>query len=210
MPNWVMNTLSISGDVEKVKKIKDTMGAPYKEIDNGAVNFLNLIAPPDEAWSAYANPEEQMLSQEAKQANPYNWYDWNSGNWGVKWNASGGWSNEMTENNGEGFWQVGFETPWGPPIPVIEALVKFCEELGGIHFTYHWIEEQGFGEEYEYGPETGIEMIRDWDTPSSHADNVEQDRSCVRDWDDNQEYWYDDCPRTEESQVAELATDGVK
>jgi hypothetical protein len=188
MPNWVYNSISMTGDVKKLKQIKDLLGKPYKGVDNGEINFLNLIAPPDEAWSAYANPEEQRLSQEAKKANPYNWYDWNSQNWNTKWNAR--------ETNAELFEDsqqlvLDFSTAWSPPEPVVEALAQACINLK-LEMTYRWEEEQGFGEEWELNGDEWT-LMGEWDIPTSHAELDARGKECPCEW--CEEKIFDDCPR---------------
>jgi hypothetical protein len=188
MPNWVYNSISITGDVKKLKQIKDLLGKPYKGLENREINFLNLIAPPDEAWSAYANPDEQMLSQEAKQANPYNWYDWNCQNWDTKWNAC--------ETNAELFEDsqqlvLHFSTAWSPPVPVVEALAQACINLN-LEMNYRWEEEQGFGEEWELDGDEWTLMGK-WDMPTNHAEHDALGKECPCEL--YEEKIFDDCPR---------------
>jgi len=190
MPNWVYNSISMTGDVKKLKQIKDLLGKPYKGMENGEINFLNLIAPPDEHWEAYANPEEQLLSTEAKNANPYNWYDWNSQNWDTKWNACET-NAELFENSQQ--LALHFSTAWSPPRPVVNALAQACINLN-LEMNYRWEEEQGFGEEWELdGDEWNL--ISEWDMPTNHAEHDALGKECVCEWSEYEDEWYDDCPR---------------
>ena len=69
------------------------------------------------------------------------WYDWCVGNWGTKWNAYDGTSNESS---------VVFCTAWAPPLPIIKRLA----ELTGETFVLDYLEEgEGFGGRYTAGPE---------------------------------------------------------
>jgi hypothetical protein len=75
MPNWVDNKIHIHGNAEQrgaLEEIIAILSAPYKDIDNGDVNFLNLIAPPDDEWEAY-NCGNIPVGGEAEKS-PYNWY----------------------------------------------------------------------------------------------------------------------------------------
>jgi hypothetical protein len=45
------------------------------------------------------------------------WYSWSTANWGTKWNA-------YSQNSDEGSNEISFETAWGTPYPVIEALSR--------------------------------------------------------------------------------------
>ena len=69
------------------------------------------------------------------------WYDWCVGNWGTKWNAYDGTSNESS---------VVFCTAWAPPLPIVKRLA----ELTGETFVLDYLEEgMGFGGRYTASPE---------------------------------------------------------
>lgn len=193
MPNWVNNVIYIHGENEKaVREFTDFLSQPYKGEDTGSINFLNLVAPPDEHWEAYnCGP----VSTEMAQTNRYNWYDWNVANWGTKWNASDGDGWEFTTDVVGTAARVQFSTAWSPPYGVIEALWEKCKALN-FEITYSWEEEQGFGEEWE-SVNGELEMTREWSIPESHAEFDAQGRTCVCDWEDDPEYWFPDCPKIE-------------
>jgi hypothetical protein len=198
MPNWVYNNIHIEGDKKKVTDLLALLAKPYKEHDNGEMNFFNLIAPPDEHWDAYNCGN---VSFEDKGRNPYNWYDWNGRNWGTKWNACGdGGVEEHILPDGTLHAYISFDTAWSPPRPVIEALAKLVGE-SGLTMSYSWEEEQGFGADYEWHiSEQGIGQlvcVEEWDIPASHADHEKRDKVCGCEWSDDPEYWYDDCPRSD-------------
>ena len=48
-----------------------------------------------------------------------NWYDWHNEHWGVKW-ATG---DDVNMSSDVGYLQYEFDSPWGPPEPVYQALV---------------------------------------------------------------------------------------
>lgn len=85
------------------------------------------------------------------------WYDWRNENWGCKWNAS------------EVSWEedsVAFNTPWGPPVPVLEELsrqlgvtleIEFEQEGEGLYETIVSPDE-GFNENCKFTPDEF-----DWD-----------------------------------------------
>ena len=67
-----------------------------------------------------------------------NWYDWSVDHWGVKWNAC---RTELFAEElpvGATYVQVRFETPWGPPEPVYEALMNCFPTLT---FEVEWQDE---------------------------------------------------------------------
>lgn len=198
MPNWVYNSINIYGEKDKVQGVLDLLAKPYKDVDNGEVNFLNLIAPPDEHWDDYNCGN---VSMEDHKTNPWNWYDWNINNWDTKWNACGDGGGVTVEEHDDGSVNASiyFETAWSPPRKVIEALVEVIA-AEGLGMDYRWEEEQGFGAEFEWHQSKSgkgdIVCIREWDIPCSHKDMMALDRTCVCEYEEQEDYWFEDCPRT--------------
>ena len=208
MPNWVYNNIHIDGDKEKVTDLLALLAMPYKGIDNGVINFLNLIAPPEEHWDAYNCGN---VSFEDKEQNPYNWYDWNTRNWGTKWNACGDDGYLVTDDLPDGTLHahIRFDTAWSPPEAVINALAELVEK-SGLTMGYSWEEEQGFGAEFEWHISQngvgGLVCTEEWDIPASHADHEARDKVCACYWVNEPESWFDDCPnKAEEVAKAEAA-----
>jgi len=196
MPNWVYNSVNISGDADKVRAMETKLAAPYKEVDNGPINFLNLIAPPDEHWDAYNSGPIAFGSEMEK--NPYNWYDWNCNNWGCKWNAGGFDSYAVMQTMHDGGLDYGlkFSTAWSPPEGIMRVLSELCL-AEGLRLDWHWEEEQGFGEEWETVDDE-FTLVDSWDIPESHADYKHRDKedSCPCQWADF-DFHFDDCPPIE-------------
>lgn len=192
MPNWVHNHMTISGDKNLLVEVQTILGKEYKKIDNGDVNFFNLVAPPEENWDEYNSVGVPGLSPEEKANHPtFNWYDWNCNNWGTKWNACEP-SADMIGNNLE----VSFDTAWSHPTGFVNALVSLLGRLG-LTMYYTWEEEQGFGETWNFD-KNGLELKDSWDIPSSHADFEKRDKDCYCEiWEDDKDYWFDDCPKKE-------------
>lgn len=57
-------------------------------------------------------------------------YDWNTENWGTKWNAE-----TISFQKGENYISIEFETPWSPPIPIFRKLEEKYPDVA-IHFNY--------------------------------------------------------------------------
>lgn len=77
----------------------------------------------------------RMLAHRKMKNSGYaDWYDWCLANWGVKWNAS------ETEVDDDSL-VIRWNTPWGPPIEVLEAL---AEKLGEVeeNIEFYGGEEQ--------------------------------------------------------------------
>lgn len=191
MPNWVHNSITIYGEKEALKSMADLLKAEYNGVENGSVNFLNLIAPPAGHWDEYSGVGVPGLSMEDKKAHPqYNWYDWNCSNWGTKWNAC----DPSVDMDGDSRLNISFDTAWSPPVPVINALAQRLTELK-CTMQYTWEEEQGFGESWELDDLGHMYMTDEWDIPTSHADYEERGNICWCEAMDNDEKPFSDCPK---------------
>ena len=216
MPNWVYNGLEVSGSKEDILAFREKAGreitlnwASGVEVRKEDLSFHNFITPTDEELPFYLghetkpedepNPDattEERLAKSMLFAGS-NWYDWNVRNWGVKWDAG-----EPTLNNStDTYLQYSFQTAWGIPEPVFRAMI---EQHPTLDFDFEGEEEQGWGAKYE---STGTEdeegnlvkelsLTDEWDIPDCHEDNERRGRTCVCEWDaDDEDNWYEDCPR---------------
>lgn len=189
MPNWVFNNITVYGDDKKLDKVQNRLKAEYKGVENGDVNFLNFIAPPEENWEEYNTVGVPGLSTEDKANHPvFNWYDWHCDNWGTKWNAC---DPSVNQHNNELL--ISFETAWSAPGGFMEAFFAYLVELG-LEAHYTWEEEQGYGANFSL-IDGKVELTEEWDMPTSHADFEDRDNQCPCEmW---EEEMYDDCPKVE-------------
>ena len=148
MPNHVESNLRVTGDV----RIVDGMLERY----NGEVTIdANKIIPYPQQYAEADKASEEALErarnkeiswEEAHRIKDgYNngGYQWCVENWGTKWPLY-----EFTPlvktSNGV---QVGFQTAWEPPLPIIKRMSEHYPEL---LFTLTYIEEgNGFSGVYE-------------------------------------------------------------
>jgi len=199
MPNWVFNSLSVSGSTEDLAVFKDEIAKPHDAItydfetrtDKPAVHeshlsFWNAIAPTDlETYWAGSN-----------------WYDWNVEHWGVKWDASSVEVNEVTDS----YISYNFETPWSIPLNAMKAM---SAKYPNLTFDLYSEEEQGWGAEivFKAGED---DWVKEWDIPQCHADYVDLDRECSvceSGLNTNDiEYWFDDCPRPDLTENSKAGT----
>lgn len=197
MPNWVYNTMNVTGSPDDVKTFILEMATPiptfvYPEgsyvskdgewkTEDTVFSFWNAIAP--------TNLEHYFTSD--------HWYHWNNSNWGTKWDAKV--DEKSTDDldfsvyaDGTGAVTYRFDTAWGTPTPVFIALTKKYPHL---EFDIEYEEEQGWGGSYSG---SGGELIHtgEYDIPDSHADYAERGRedSCDCTWADSPEDMYEDCP----------------
>lgn len=206
MPNWVSNSLSVTGEISAVRAFHDkaTKPHPVGADEHGVVeysaepefSFWNFVAPPmsavesGEYFGTHGWSEGKEVGHTAN-----NWYEWNNSNWNTKWDACEVWSEGVEEYEtipNLGGVSYGFETAWSIPYPV---LVAMTEQHPDLHFSMECMEEQGWGAEYE-GDAGEVIETRSWDIPNSHTDwvNIDREDSCVCSWSDDPDDVYGDCP----------------
>ena len=197
MPNWVDTSITISGSEEEIAKFRTKASKPHPIEYNGEIglseeefSFWNFISPPQEAiLSGEYFGTNGWIEGEKKGDTTNNWYNWNNDNWNTKWDAC----DQRLDTDDPTQLTYYFQTAWSPASPVFEAMVAQHPELA---FSIWWEEEQGFGEELS-GTAGELVITKEWDIPASHADYVEQDKedNCPCSYDDNEDDWFDDCPR---------------
>ncbi len=161
MPNWVFNSLTVSGYEPYVGSVKFQLGQPFtrshenfnvetgemetREItfDNPVFSFWNIIKPTD--IEEY-NKQPNLSNGEGK-----DWYSWNVNHWGTKWDVAV--SNDqqypetvLVEHSGN-LLSYNFNTAWAPPMNAIKILSSQYPELV---FELEYEEEQGWGGEITF------------------------------------------------------------
>ena len=222
MPNWVFNSLVVSGDKSELDKMVAQLNQPFvkhfpehkfengeivwvadeQHYDNPVFAFWNIVKPTD--LKAYyekevftkkkLDGEEFMAEFVRSMREDQDWYHWNCRNWGTKW--------DVAVDNKSDYSDTRMEiTDDGSVMyhfntawsPVGEVLMKLSEQYPTLNFDYEYEEEQGWGGSCTF---LGGEDIAcdEYDIPESHADYKERDKECQCEWDDTPEYWYQDCP----------------
>lgn len=229
MPNWVYTHLEITGSEEELRDFIDKARQPYTTHHTGGfevgeakakvynpdlvresvweepLSFWNFKKPTDlEAYFSNKknNPDNwEDMSIEEKVAHDMKfegdgWYSWNCREWGTKWDAC---ESELQSHSDptKGSITYSFSTAWSPPE---EAFKLMIEQHPNLHFSISCEEEQGWGVEYE-SFNGNLSLVKEWDIPDSHADYVERDNvdGCICSYEDDPEYWYDDCHKYEEA-----------
>lgn len=168
MPNWVFCSLEIKANSpEKLNTIKEKVSDDHSDF-----SFNKIITRP-------ANEED-------------NWYDWNIANWGTKWDASDVVLNQSTDSL-----SFSFSTPWSPPLPVIEELIK--DKDIELHLFYE--EEQGWGGEIKARDGVFVEE-KIWDIPNSHSEASKRHGGCYCIQSDEQ--YFSDCFVTRAQEIPGL------
>lgn len=223
MPNWVYNTMNVSGTKEDLIAFREKASKTrpdglntedgsltYTEGDKTELSFWNFIEPEDkplyfgasdykpegyEAWSM----EEKMAYSMKFSSN--GWYDWNVREWGTKWDASEVDLTDQTEEK-SAYLNYSFSTAWSIPEPVFQAVVRQHPEL---EFDFYSEEEQGWGAEFKASTDDSggrsLELVKEWDIPESHEDYVNLGRDCWACESGDEDDLYEDCPREDKDFV---------
>jgi hypothetical protein len=195
MPNWVYNSLSVSGDEEELTKLVNKMNKSFESnhwqlnkmgeyveettiYSNPVFSFRNIICPTD-LDSYNTKPEFNKVTGNVMAdliegiATGEDWYHWNLRNWGTKWDVAVADDFEYSETKMEQQSSTDliyyFNTAWSPVDS--RMLTILSEEFPTIEFDYYWEEEQGWGGEADIS--NGMFSItKEWDIPDSHAENL--------------------------------------
>ena len=222
MPNWVFNSLVVSGEQSELDKMVEQLNQPIvknfpehnfangeivwvadeQRYNNPVFAFWNIAKPTD--LESYYGDEvftkkqldgpEFMAEFVRSMKEDQDWYHWNVRNWGTKWDvcATNGdqYSDTRMEITDDGSVMYHFNTAWSP---VGEVLMKLSEQYPTLNFDYEYEEEQGWGGSCTF---LGGEDIAcdEYEIPMSHRDHKERDKDCQCEYDDDPEYWYEDCP----------------
>lgn len=135
MPNWVTNKLVFPFSPETKGELLAKVRSFLTEEDR--LDFSLLIPQPPQLYTGGLNAENRADF-------PCNWLDWNTENWGTKWNTD---SSCFTINDEEGVIEIVFDTAWSIPYPVISAINnrlqtsfthKYLEDMGGFWGIETW------------------------------------------------------------------------
>ena len=204
MPNWVSNSVRVTGSKEELQRFAEQAGKSYTRkyheltpdgfaLVDGEVNehlsFWNFVKPEDSILDEYWGDERQDLTLAEKLQHKTNhWYDWNIRNWGCKWDAR-----DVYFEDWDGELAYDFDTPWSYPEEVFVAMVA---QYPTLNFTVRFLEEQGWGGE-GVGFDGDFAILKEWDIPMTHEEQMEYVGYChceeANEYDI--EYLYDDCPK---------------
>ena len=113
MPNHTQNTLHVNGKKSDIDKFLAHMG---EEMD-----FEKVIPSPENMFRDNISTKDK---ERLKAEGVPNWYDWQSENWGTKWNAY-----ECEFQKDRFGLTYEFLTAWSTPEPVIRKLILDWPDL---------------------------------------------------------------------------------
>lgn len=198
MPNWVYNSVSVTGDAAEVKRLKDQVGAHYtmpqdtwdsvtkkhstQDVEcKEEFSFWNIVAPTGPDLKSYFD------SIGASGASPF-WYSWNNTHWGTKWDAGDVSMNVISDEH----IQWSFQTAWGPPN---EVLMELGKQFPTLTIQNEWEEEQGFGGTLDHTA-GAFTILDEYDSPATHEEQMSRNGYCYcGEEDDPESFPFTDCPR---------------
>jgi hypothetical protein len=221
MPNWVFNSLVVSGEQSELDKMVEQLNQPFtmhhpvhdfvdgnytqvadfQDYNNPVFAFWNIVKPTDlEAYygeeihkKTNLAPDEFMAEFVRSMREDQDWYHWNCRNWGTKWDVAvaNGEKHSNTIKTVNDDGSILYQFETAWS-PVGEVLLKLSEQYPTLEFDYEYEEEQGWGGSCTF---LGGEETRsdEYDIPSSHADYEALERECQCQYEDV-EYAFEDCP----------------
>ena len=223
MPNWVFNSLVVSGEQSELDKMVAQLNQPFEKhfpeskfnqetkewehfpdvqvYDSPVFAFWNIVKPTDlEAYYGEEVFKKTGLDNESFMAEfvrsmkeDQDWYHWNCRNWGTKWDVA------VVNNKDYSDTIMTVNDDGSVMYHFQTAWSPVGEVLLKLSEQYPTLEF-----DYEYEEEQGWggtctflggEDIAcdEWDIPMSHADYKGRDKECSCEYDDI-EYAYEDCP----------------
>ena len=221
MPNWVYNTVEISGNPEEVAKVKAQLNKPItknfpdkkfnqetqlwedtaqvQHYSNPVFSFWNIIAPTN--LDAYYGEQTEKIDLENfgetfnnAVANDQSWYYWNVRNWGSKWDVAVYDNDKYSDTYLENESETYLLYKFNTAwSPVYEVFDELAKQHPTITISYDYEEETGWGGEamWEDGKLTYKE---EYDIPNAHADFDKIGRQCFCETLEEPSWWFADCP----------------
>ena len=121
MPNHILNRISVSNQNDDLQKIKDFLRSEECDVD-----FNKILPQPENIFRGDLGKEEEDY---CKKNNIPTWYNWNTKNWGTKWNA---YSININNDN------IEFETAWNG---VPNLMLKLSENFPDTDIIYEFADE---------------------------------------------------------------------
>ncbi|MCA1800187.1 MAG: hypothetical protein LC650_02730 [Actinobacteria bacterium] len=143
MPNWVMNSVEITGDPIKLGELAAAIDQ-QEHNDNGGVCTAVMPCP------------QELLDRKNE---PYDivpaWYRWRTLHWGTKWDFHplDGYR-FVTNDDGTATIEMDFDTAWAPPIQLYNHLVSQGFKVTADYFEpgmcFAGLYDNGDDETYQY------------------------------------------------------------
>ena len=146
MPNWCFNRVTFTGSTGDIENLVTQLASETSHFDFNKVipmpEELRHVASPVQAFKTKAKVDEynsnvpegvgQAITHAKHKAllkkyGHAEWYSWSTEVWGCKWNN--GDEVEVNDDSEHGCASYSFDTPWGPPEGIYEALREQFPEV---------------------------------------------------------------------------------
>ena len=156
MPNWCSNSVTISGDKDRIDRFE-----AFLNEKNGKEWFDFFLPCPKELTEVDSpNREEGSAKDLVEKYGHSDWYSWSVENWGTKWNADA--QDWNRDEDSISFW---FDSAWAPPTNLYETIFEQGYEVSadyleeGMGFVGRFAD--GVDESYEYTDLASLDDIPD-------------------------------------------------
>ena len=126
------------GDADKKISEEELLPLVFKIKQSRGIGSYEPFLPPDEIEKIISTHSEAELLELGKNAvenvisyGCTTWYEWRIVNWGTKWNS---YSNSYNEDTSE----IGFQTAWSAPHPIIAKLAQMFPD---VTISHQWADE---------------------------------------------------------------------
>jgi hypothetical protein len=212
MPNWVYNTLTIQGPKSEVDMIKDRLNKPFTVMHdnwNMKTNTMEITesvysAPVFAFWNIHSPLDDGITMEEyvqqpnrlgvdtkdpawfakevAHAKTQKDWYNWNTSNWGTKWDVAVVDGNEYSDteileeiSEGDDNYVVyKYNTAWSPAVTI---LTKLSNLVPNSLLTLEFEEETGWGGEYEI-VRGEVKELAEWENRCYECDSLDTKEYC--------------------------------
>lgn len=196
MPNWCSNTIVVSGNEEDIVQFNDWL-------DDGKALLSKIKPTPQplvETVAGYiGDPDEQKKLEEKSAANVKefgyaNWYDWNIGTWGTKWDVDA----EIDEVSSISEQVIfSFESAWSPPQ---KAIALMAEKFPDLTIRHSYLEEGMCFVGYDLYKDGGLtEEVYNEDSKTEEWKQLARDEFGWEPWPDDE----DEMEENEEGKATE-------
>ena len=152
MPNWCSNHITVRGTNQK------EIAEIAKAMEEGRFCQSIIPCPEDlnrEGSSTHGGPNadeyDKIRSENLEKHGYSNWYDFNSANWGTKWEVEC--QDVQVEDDGLTV-STSFDSAWSPPMGIVEELTN-----RGLQVTLYYYESgMGFVGKWEDGADEYYEL----------------------------------------------------
>ena len=147
MPNWCTNEVTIIGDEEDLTKFRNFVKSEkepfsFQSVMPIPIELKGTRSPttivPQEEYDSWVDDTNlgvgkpitlEMSNRFEREYGFDNWYDWQTTNWGTKWDVS-----DVEMEDSISWVDYKFETAWSPPEGIYNELTKLFTTVDIIWF----------------------------------------------------------------------------